>query len=132
MGDLFNNSLVNNALKAMTPEQLEEYKKFGENLYGNINFSDNKIINNLAPPMAESVAYVEEGLKSGLMPDDLTEDEVSLIKQAYGKEWYLKYGFTKEEVPEIGLSLDVKREIDEAVKQKLEEHKKKKKKNKHK
>ena len=31
--DLFNNPMVNNALKAMTPEQIEEYKKIGEHMY---------------------------------------------------------------------------------------------------
>ena len=126
MNDLFNNPMVNNALKDMSPEQLEGYKKFGENLYGNINFQDSKIINNLPPPMAESVAYVEEGLKSGLAPEDLTEDEVALLTQAYGEKWYLKYGFKKEEVPEPGLSLDAKREIDEAVQKKIDEVTKKK------
>ena len=122
--DLFNNPMVNNALKDMTPEQLEEYKRFGENLYGNINFSDNKIINNLPPPLEESVAYIEEGLKSGLMPGDLTEDEVAVLTQAYGEEWYLRYDFVKEDVPELGLSLDTKREIEEAVKTKISEMRK--------
>ena len=121
MSDLFNNPMVNNALKAMTPEQLEEYKKFGESLYGNINFEDSKIVNNMPPPMAESVAYVEEGIKSGLLPDDLTEDEVTLLQQAYGEDWYLRYEFTKEEVPEPGLSLKMKKEIDDAVKEKIDE-----------
>jgi hypothetical protein len=128
MGDLFNNSLVNNALKAMSPEQLAEYKKFGESMYGNVNFEDSKIVNNMAPPMAESVAYVEEGLKSGLLPEDLSEDEVILLQKAFGEEWYKKYGFTKEEVPEPGLSLKMKKDIDDAIEQKIAEAVAKKKK----
>lgn len=121
MSDLFNNPAVNNALKSMTPEQLAEYKRFGESLYGGINFEDNAVVNNMPPPMAESVAYVEEGIKSGLLPEDLTEDEVALLCDAYGKQWYLRYGFKEHEVPEIGLSLAAKQEIDNAVQQKIDE-----------
>jgi hypothetical protein len=121
MEDLFNNPLVNNALKAMTPEQLEDYKKFGESMYGSVNFEDSTIINNIAAPMEESVAYVEEGIKSGLLPEDLTNDEVCLLQEAYGKEWYKRYGFTESQVPEPGLSLQTKRDIDKAVKQKIDE-----------
>ena len=105
--DLFNNSMVNNALKALSPQQIEDYKKIGEQLYGNINFEDSKILNNIPPPMAESVAYIEEGIKSGLLPSDLTEDEIILLSQAYGDKWYEKYGFQENEVPEAGLSLKI-------------------------
>lgn len=121
MSDLFNNPAVNNALKALTPEQLEEYKRFGESLYGTINFEDSTLVNSMPPPMAESVAYVEEGIKSGLLPEDLTEDEVALLCNAYGEEWYLRYGFKKHEVPEPGLSLSAKKEIDDAVQEKIDE-----------
>lgn len=125
MGDLFNNPFVNSALNAMTPEQIEEYKKIGESMYGSINFEDSTIIN-MPPPMAESVAYVEEGIKAGLLPEDLTEDEVSLLCEAYGKEWYKKFGFKESEVPEPGLSLQAKKDIEESVKQQINEIEKKK------
>jgi hypothetical protein len=123
--DLFSNPLVNNALKAMSPEQLEHYKKFGESLYGTINFEDSKIMKNLEPPLEESAAYIESGIMSGLLPEDLSEDEVHLLEKAYGEKWYLKYGFTVDEVPESGLSLQMKKEIDEAVVEKFKEEMKK-------
>lgn len=118
--DIWNNPMVNNALKAMTPEQIEEYRKIGEHMYGNINFEDSKIINQLPPPMAESVAYVEEGIKSGLLPEDLTEDEVTLLSNAYGEKWYEKYGFKEHEVAEVGLSLKMKQDIDAAISDKID------------
>ena len=121
MSDLWNNPMVNNALKALTPEQLEEYKKMGEHMYGNIQFEDSKIIGNMPPPMAEAVAYVETGIKSGLLPSDLTEDEVVLLSEAYGEKWYERYGFKKDEVPEAGLSLSMKKDIEDAVKDKIKE-----------
>ena len=122
---LFSNPMVDNALKALSPEQLAGYKKIGEQLYGSIDFEDSKIINNMPPPMAESVAYVEEGIKSGLLPADLDENEVILLTNAFGEEWYLRYGFSKEEVPEPGLSLEVKEGIEKAVQLKIDQETKK-------
>lgn len=123
--DIWNNPMVNNALKALTPEQLEEYKKIGEYMYGNINFEDNKIIKKMDPPLPESVAYIEEGLKAGLMPQDLTEDEVVILTKAYGENWYERYGFNKNEVPEQGLSIKMKEEIEAFVQKKIDQEKKK-------
>jgi magnesium-transporting ATPase (P-type) len=72
--------MVNNALKAMSKEDLEKYKKVGEQLYGSVNFEDSTVVNKLITPADEAVAYIEEGLKSGLMPDDLDENEVILLQ----------------------------------------------------
>ena len=123
--DLFNNCMVNNALKALSSEQIDYYKKFGESLYGNINFEDSKLLNNIPPPMVESVAYIEEGIKAGLSPSDLTEDEVVILSQAYGDKWYERYGFKEHEVPESGLSLDMKKGIEEMLINKITEVNKK-------
>jgi hypothetical protein len=117
--DLFSNPMVNNALKAMTSEQLENYKKIGEHLYGNINFEDSKILNNMLIPTEEAVAYVEEGIKSGISPSDLDENEVILLTNTYGEKWYLRYGFKEEEVPEAGLSLGAKESIEKLIQEKI-------------
>jgi hypothetical protein len=119
--DLFNNPMVNNALKSMTSEQIKNYKTIGEHMYGNVNFVDSDLINKLHPPIEESVAYVEEGIKSGLLPCDLTEDEVSLLCNSFGPKWFERYGFQEHEVPEVGLSLKMKTEIDEAIEYKIAE-----------
>lgn len=121
MSDLFNNPMVNNAIKAMSKEDLEKYKKIGEKLYGNINFQDSTVVNQLITPVEEAVAYVEEGLKSGLLPEDLEENEVILLHKTYGDKWYERYGFTRNQVPEPGLSLQSKKEIDEAIETKIRE-----------
>jgi hypothetical protein len=113
--------MVTNALKAMTHEQREEYKKIGEHMYGTVNFEDTKILTQMNPPMAESVAYVEEGIKSGLLACDLSEDEVILLSKVYGEKWYERYGFKQNEVSEDGLSLKVKKEIDAVVKNKIDD-----------
>jgi len=118
--DLFNNPLVNNALKALSPEQIKEYKKFGENLYGKIDFNDAKILDQLNP-VEESVAYIEQGIKAGLLPEDLSEDEVNLLSNVYGEKWYEKYGFKENEFSEKGLNIKVKNDIENAVKYKINE-----------
>ena len=121
MCDIWNNPMVNNALKAMSKEDLEKYKKVGEQLYGSVNFEDSTVVNKLITPADEAIAYIEEGLKSGLMPYDLDENEVILLQQTYGEEWYEKYGFSREDVPEPGLSLQVKKDIEEAIETKIKE-----------
>ena len=122
--DLFNNPMVNNALKAMTTEQTNEYKRIGKYMYSH-NLEDSNL-NNLDDKMDESVAYVEEGIKSGLLPEDLTDDEVTLLTNVYGEKWFLRYGFKEEEVSEVGLNLVLKNEIDKAVNKQIEVIKKNK------
>ena len=112
---LSNNPMVRNALSSMSTEQISDYKKLGESMYGSMNFGDSQLINEINPCIEESVAYIEEGIKSGLAPCDLTEDEVNVLTSAFGDEWYLRYGFTKEEVPEVGLSLELKKHLDTQV-----------------
>ena len=117
--DIWNNPMVNNALKALSPEQIEEYQQIGEYMYGNINFEDSKIIKKLDAPLTESVAYIEELLKAVLMQYDLTEDEVVALTGAYGETWYERYGFKKSEVPEQGLSIKMKEEIEDFIQKKI-------------
>lgn len=119
--DLFNNPMVRNALSALTTEQIEDYKKLGESMYGNMNFEDSQLIREINPAIEESVAYIEEGIKAGLNPSDLSEDEINVLTSAFGDKWYLRYGFTEDEVPEVGLSLELKKHLEHAVEQKVKE-----------
>ena len=72
-------------------------------------------------PTEEAVAYVEEGIKSGISPSDLDENEVILLTNTYGDKWYLRYGFKEEEVPEAGLSLGAKESIEKMIQAKINE-----------
>jgi hypothetical protein len=95
--DLFNNPMIEAALKALTPEQLAHYKTLGEGLYNSVNFEDGTVIDNMVPPVEEAVAYIAEGLKSGLHPTALTEQEMGLMKDHFGEKWYERYGYTKND-----------------------------------
>lgn len=97
---LFNNNMVKSALKSLTPEQLENYKEIGRQMYDTVDFNDSKIIDEIAPPIAESIAYIESGINSGLLPNDMEDEEVEAMIQTFGDKWYERYGFTKEDIPD--------------------------------
>lgn len=84
--DLFNNPMVENARKNMSPEQLQHYKEIGEKMHNSIDFNTNQLLNQ-EEHLIESVAYVMEGLKSGLHPSYLSKDEEQLLENHYGKDW---------------------------------------------
>jgi hypothetical protein len=94
--DLFDNPMINSIKKQMSPEQLENYKKIGEQMYNNVDFQNCQVLNNIPPPMVEALAYISEGLKSGLHPSYLDEDEIKVLKECYGEEWYTKWNYKKE------------------------------------
>jgi len=87
-----NSELYNQMMGSIPQEDIKRYKKAGEQMY-NIDFTtytDDHI--------TTSVAYVVEGLKSGIHPSFLTKDEQELMEKTYGKEWFKKYGFDSLEL----------------------------------
>ena len=100
-GSLFNNPMVESALKAMSPEDLHRYREIGEKMYGTVNFEDSQIIKNVPPPMYEAGAYISEQLKSGLHPSMMDDDEKRLMEELFGKEWYTKWGYVEADLTEI-------------------------------
>jgi hypothetical protein len=102
--DLFDNQMVKSALKSLSAEDTEKYKKIGESMYNTINFTDGTILDDINPPIAESVGYIEQGLNSGLEPNDLEETEIQLMINTFGNEWYQKYGFDEGDKPDYQLT----------------------------
>jgi hypothetical protein len=101
--DLFNNPMIEAAKKAMTPEQLEDYRIKGELMYANIDFDTNIINNkcNIPFEFRESISYILESIKSGIHPSFLTIDEKKLLLEFVGENWYVKYGYIKEDLDSI-------------------------------
>ena len=93
--NLWNNPMVKNAMKAMTPEQLESYRIMGENLYGDMNFD------NLEYHVDNTAAYLMSLLKSGIHPSYLDENDKEILNQKIGKEWYKQFGFTENDLKQI-------------------------------
>ena len=83
MKEMFNNLPV---------EDQKAYKQSGEYMYS----YDYTNAGNPDDTIYESVAYIAEGLKSGLRPSQLDQSEVTLIKSIYGDKWYERYGFKSD------------------------------------
>lgn len=92
---IFDNPMIRAARNSMTPEQIELYKKIGEEYYKNIDMTeqDRKNIIKQDSIYIKSVEYIEDGIRSGLDYNDLEDDEKEILKTKYGEKWYEHYGF---------------------------------------
>jgi len=108
MGDsTFDNAMIRQALKDMSPEQLDAYQKIGNSMHKTINFATNQVLNNIDPPTEEKLAYIDSGLKSGLLPKDLERAELEILTEVYGERWFEKYGYTLEDIGEMAKEIVV-------------------------
>lgn len=98
--DLFNNPMVEIAKKAMTPQQLEEYKKIGEYMYNSDTYKTLEQGSKVTDPKDEDiVSYALESIKSGLDPKDLSQKELTLLVDVYGPKWYEQFHLLEKDVP---------------------------------
>lgn len=105
MEEILKSPYVDMAKKALTPEQLEEYKRIGNYMYETDVYQKAEFGEKLKEAKVEDFAsYATEGLKSGLNPMELSQKEVKALIDQYGKEWYTHFGYTKEEVPEYTIT----------------------------
>jgi hypothetical protein len=95
--DLFNNPMVSSAKNAMTPEQIDDYKRIGEYMYNNVDYKNISMVSEAKE--ADIVLYASEALKSGLDPKELTKQEIEALERTYGDKWYEKYNLEKEDLP---------------------------------
>lgn len=95
--DIFDNPMVRAAEKALTKEDLDRYKRLGESMFKGIDFATSEVDN----PMEEALAYIEVGLRSGLHPTFLDENEINLLISSYGDKWYQRFGYTEEDLKTI-------------------------------
>lgn len=119
--DLFNNPMVEAAKKAMTPEQLEEYKRVGEYMYNNDVYKVSEVGSKVKQPEnSDLILYATEALKSGGSPHDLSGAELRALIDVYGDKWYERFGFEQDEVPKPAIQLvtteDARAEIEKQKK----------------
>lgn len=100
-GTLFNNSMVESALRALSPEDIARYRAIGEEMYGTVDFEESKVLNNTPAPMYEAGAYIREQLKAGLHPSMMDSDEKRLMEELFGKEWYVEWGYVEGDLTDI-------------------------------
>ena len=101
----FDNAMIRQAIKDMSPEQLEKYQKMGNSMYKTIDFAKNQVLNNIDPPTEEKLAYINSGLKSGLSPLDLERAELEVLSEVYGERWFERYGYTENDIGEMAKGL---------------------------
>lgn len=128
--DIFDTTITEIAKKALSPEQLEEYKKIGEYIF---NTTDYKTVEmgskvNDKPTETDILFYASEALKSGGDPRDLSNKEIQVLTNFYGDKWYENFGFQKEDIRELVLDIvnnrttisrKQKRAIEKRIKNKL-------------
>lgn len=89
-----NNSMISAAMASLSTEQKEMYKAIGEKMY-DFDYENG----GLDGQMSESAAYIFEQVKSGLSPDALEYNELEILRQVMGEEWYEPLGYTKDDIP---------------------------------
>lgn len=99
--DLFNNPMVQSAKKAMRKEDLQRYKDWGEAIFTDDIDYETASVTKYPPPMLDALAYIENAVKSGQHPSTLTVDEVKLLNEMRGKEWYKKWGYEEGDLTDI-------------------------------
>ena len=110
--DLFDNPMVNAARKALTPEQIEEYKKIGEYMYNNFEYKTVGMQNvKEHADLEELIVYANEMLKAGGDPKDLSEAEVKALRSGYGEFWWKNYGFKKDPRPSADIKVPDKIDV---------------------
>ena len=94
--DLFANPNLQAAKAALTPEQREKYAKIGENLYADLDNTGK--FDPLEKRLKQASAYIIEGIKAGLLPKELSKDELRVLEEVLGKTWYESYGYTEKDL----------------------------------
>ena len=91
--NMFTDKSLKSAFKSLPKEDQERYKQQGENMYS-VDYEGLGKDPNQA--LLESAAYISEGLKSGLLPTQLTQDELNVMRTIFGETWFEKFGYESE------------------------------------
>tara|TARA_B110000285_G_scaffold95178_1_gene108588 strand:+ start:203 stop:580 length:378 start_codon:yes stop_codon:yes gene_type:complete len=100
--NLFEDSVLTSARDRLTPEQLEKYALAGEQMY-NYDFEaqGEGPERDLDTVMKNAAAEIVFLIRNGFHPSYLGESERTILNQSRGKEWYLRFGYTKEDLDSI-------------------------------
>ena len=94
--NLFDNPMVNKIKKEMKPELKNQLQNIGKTMYENIDYTAN--MDPFEERLKQSAVYIISGLTSGLLPSQLTKDELQVLKEVYGETWYIEYGYSKDDI----------------------------------
>ena len=96
MSDLFNNSIFKEMKENLSEKDKKKYEKIGESMYNSIDYTSSKELDKNSYDMTLVIKYILEGLKSGLSVEDLSDDEVAILINAFGTNWEKKFEFSSK------------------------------------
>ena len=89
----------------LSPDEKKQYQEMGEQIYSCMNEDGT-----MKDPLDEALEYIRHGLNSGLHPRCLEKNELQVLQEKLGKEWYKKWNWTEEDMKEVTIDPD---DIDE-------------------
>ena len=96
MSNVFDNPTFKEMKENLSEEDKKKYEKIGESMYNSIDYNSGKILDKNSYDMTLVLKYILEGLKSGLSVEDLTENEVAILINAFGENWEDKFSFSSK------------------------------------
>lgn len=91
--DLFKDAGISSIVAKMPAQQRKLGEKKGEYLYS----PDYDKITGESKKYIDTVTFIHEGMKSGLLPSQLDPDEVVLMRETHGDRWFEQYGYSSEQ-----------------------------------
>ena len=96
---LFDNPMVQQVRESMSAEDREKYDKIGKELYDSINFETGVPDETINDVLEQLKAMIE----SGMHPSYLSYEEKNFLEHYMGKEWYIEFGYLKNDLNRINL-----------------------------
>lgn len=121
--DLFKdaNPFVDGALKGLSAADIKKYKDWGKNLYGKTNFTDTNEIKKLPISLESQAIYIEKSVQSGLAVEDLTPNDIAVLKRVRGTTWYSNLNLDEDEIKELELPAFMRKGLDKALERKVQQ-----------
>ena len=99
--NLFEDSILTSARNSLTPAQLEKYQQAGDQMYDFDFEGHDGLEHDLDKVMKNAAAEIVFTFRNGYHPSYLGKSERTIMEQSRGKEWYLRFGYTKNDLDNI-------------------------------
>lgn len=97
--------LPNGMTIKIDPETEKEYKRAGEYMMNTVDYTKGRPI---VPELSEDdkvFMFAIEGVKAGLDPKELSEQELTVVFQRLGPSWFTQFGYAESEIRQPVLQL---------------------------
>jgi hypothetical protein len=99
---MYTNPSVQQFRNSLNPEELVKYQQMGEAIYNTVDYVQSKVLDRSIPGfLIEPFQDIKASLKSGLHPSELDADEKRVMVECLGDDWYVKFGYVKEDLTEF-------------------------------